>query len=84
MAQINVYSPFVEYDLTLNGRVVVQYQPGLDVQVGVQRAKPDERTDGHPTYDADDGTWSDLDRAGVNNLIRALREARDKAYGRDE
>ncbi len=29
-------------------------------------------------------TFVDLDRAGINKLIRALREARDKAYGRDE
>lgn len=31
-----------------------------------------------------EGQFADLDRHGINNLIRALREARDKAYGRDE
>ncbi len=31
-----------------------------------------------------DGQYTDLDRHGINRLIRALREARDKAYGRDE
>jgi hypothetical protein len=31
-----------------------------------------------------DGQHTDLDRHGLNQLIRALREARDKAYGRDE
>lgn len=31
-----------------------------------------------------DGQFTDLDRHGLNQLIRALREARDKAYGRDE
>ncbi len=29
-------------------------------------------------------SFVDLDRRGINTLIRALREARDKAYGRDE
>ncbi len=40
------------------------------------------------TVDGDGWTWegqfTDLDRHGINQLIRALREARDKAYGRDE
>lgn len=30
------------------------------------------------------GLYSTLDRAGINRLIRALRKARDAAYGRDE
>ena len=85
MAQINVYSPLNETDLTANSRFVVQYFRERDeVTVGIQHATPDPITDGHPTYDADTGTWSNLDRAGCNSLIRALREARDKAFGRDE
>lgn len=28
--------------------------------------------------------YVDLDRGGINDLIRALHQARDKAYGRDE
>lgn len=84
MAQINVYSPFVADPLTENGRVAVQYTPGCGVSVGVQRATPDPKADGHPTYDENGGSWSDLDRNGCNNLIRAIREARDKAFGRDE
>jgi hypothetical protein len=31
-----------------------------------------------------DGWFADLDRQQVNHLIRTLREARDKAFGRDE
>lgn len=31
-----------------------------------------------------DGQFVDLDRDQINNLIRHLREARDKAFGRDE
>lgn len=30
-----------------------------------------------------DGWYVHLDRAGINRLIRALRTARDKAYGAD-
>jgi hypothetical protein len=30
------------------------------------------------------GLWGTLDREGCNRLIRTLRTARDKAYGRDE
>lgn len=30
------------------------------------------------------GLYVDLDRRGINDLIRLLRKARDKAYGRDE
>lgn len=31
-----------------------------------------------------DGFWVDLDRRGINQLIRNLRRARDQAFGRDE
>lgn len=31
-----------------------------------------------------DGMYVDLDRAGINRLIRNLRRARDNAFGRDE
>ncbi len=30
------------------------------------------------------GLWGTLDRAGCNRAIRALRDARDAAFGRDE
>lgn len=34
---------------------------------------------------SDDGSvWLDLERHDINNLITALRKARDQAYGRDE
>ena len=29
------------------------------------------------------GLWTTLDRAGINRLIRALRRARDQAFGAD-
>lgn len=31
-----------------------------------------------------DGMFVDLDRTGINRLIRNLRRARDQAFGRDE
>lgn len=31
-----------------------------------------------------DSWYVDLDRRGINDLIRELRKARDRAYGRDE
>ncbi len=31
-----------------------------------------------------DGMYIDLDRQGINKLIRNLRRARDQAFGRDE
>ena len=31
-----------------------------------------------------DGFYVDLDRRGINDLIRNLRRARDQAFGRDE
>ena len=33
---------------------------------------------------SDDAYWSELDRRGINELIRHLRRARDQAFGRDE
>lgn len=33
---------------------------------------------------APDSIWAALNRKGINDLIRALRRARDQAYGRDE
>lgn len=34
--------------------------------------------------DPEDGWYVDLNRAEINRLIKALRTARDQAYGRDE
>lgn len=84
MATFNVYSRFNDVRPDGNARVCVQYDRDRSVTVGVQQATADPLTDGHPTYDADGGKWCDLDRNGINTLIRALREARDKAYGKDE
>lgn len=83
MAQINVYGAPGSAS-----RACVRYHSGQDVQVGIQQSR-EANDDGAPVmagtvWDELGGYWHDLDRAGINNLIRALREARDKAYGRDE
>ena len=77
MAQINVYGlP----DAT--SRTCVRYQRDRDVQIGIQPEVPNP--DAESRWDEMSGLWGELDRKGCNDLIRALREARDKAYGRDE
>jgi hypothetical protein len=89
MARINTYSP------QNDARVSVQYDRLGSVGVGVQRAvQRNVLVDGGPVaaittsvpaeFSDDGGLWADLNRAGINNLIRSLREARDKAFGRDE
>lgn len=77
MPKTNIYPPRTSAADATN-RVEVGWHPG-GVQVATaQRAG----TDTEPVWQGD--TYVDLDRAGINTLIRALREGRDKAYGRDE
>lgn len=90
MAQINTYSR------DGRERLCVQYdRDGGQVMLGVQRAEqPKVSIEGaenvavtssaQPQFDDLGGIWMPADRAGINNLIRSLREARDKAFGRDE
>ncbi len=91
MAQINTYSP------DSMSRVCVQYDREKSVNLGLQQTEekpalmPDGTqivVDGKPVtnqiFDEFGGQWTALDRSGINNLIRSLREARDKAFGKDE
>lgn len=48
---------------------------------GVQIATTDPEA---PLGSRDSGLYVDLDRCGINDLIRILRKARDQAFGRDE
>lgn len=51
----------------------------------VQVATVARDTDTHEMLKCDSESWYiDLDRGGINELIRRLRQARDRAYGRDE
>lgn len=36
-----------------------------------------------PQGEGEEGWFATLDRAGINRMIRALRKARDSAYGAD-
>lgn len=55
------------------------------VEVSVQnQAIADQcAAEGHP-HDSRSGWFVQLDRSGINRAIRALRQARDDAFGRDE
>lgn len=98
MPKINVYPPYPNPDgSNADRRVEVGWHPNGSVQVGTA-VRNKVKVDSMPgvtvtvppggTVDADGWIWEgqyiDLDRQGINNLIRALREARDKAFGRDE
>lgn len=64
-------------------RLEVKWEPHCFVQVGATSNvvhEPTETTSGFTTWE---GEWVDLDRAGINRLIRMLRKARDAAYGAD-
>jgi hypothetical protein len=55
--------------------------PGGSVQIGTLGPPETQLKAENP---ASNGWFVDLDRAGLNRLIRTLRKARDDAYGRDE
>src|SRR5690242_21353067 len=50
----------------------------------VPEPTPEEIKAGASPIHYTDGMYVDLDRRGINNLIRNLRRARDQAFGRDE
>lgn len=57
---------------------VVQWARDKFVSVGVQASGDyDEAVTPRPSL------WFDLDREGINLMIRALRKARDQAFGSD-
>lgn len=73
-------------DLVVDGfRAEVSWRPDGDVQVATVNQnspltlKDDEASEPYRF----DGWHVTLDRVGINRLIRALREARDAAFGAD-
>lgn len=64
-------------EFTTRECLTVSWLPLGDVQVGVELT-PD--VFGVPEHSA----WMSLNRYEINRLIKALRRARDAAYGRDE
>ena len=75
MAYESVTSP------KINDRVIVKWLREEDEQfegfVQVWAGSQDQSSEKH-------GWWVDLDRAGVNQLIKNLRRARNVAFGSDE
>lgn len=64
--------------------VRVGWTPGRE-HVEVATVMPNEHVRlPEPTLEQSNGWFVQLDRTGINELIRTLRQARDKAYGRDE
>lgn len=59
-----------------------QVKVGWNKETGdVQIATVNEDAD---PFSAEGGLYVNLDRRGINDLIRHLRRARDQAFGRDE
>lgn len=87
MPKINVYPPSPTPDHVADRRVEVGWNSGGWVQIATTTlTNPDNLSTDTPVAEPkwDSGSFVDLDRQGINNLIRALRTARDKAFGRDE
>lgn len=83
MPKTNVYPPG-PIDQQMR-RVEVGWQAATVQVATTELANPSNPTvggDNRPEWRGN--SYVDLDRHGINQLIRALREARDKAYGRDE
>ncbi len=53
------------------------------VQIATTKLLPSD-SENEPAARAWAGQFVDLDRDQINHLIRTLREARDRAFGRDE
>lgn len=84
MATLNIYEGPCPPECRDHGRVRVQYLSGQHVNLAVERTT-DFRETGEPVWnEVDGGLWVGLSRDGINQLIRGLREARDRAYGKDE
>lgn len=66
-------------DTPVSNGVRLQWMKDSHVQVAVlpmESGMPDEAN-------RESASWSTLDRAGLNQLIRRLRQARDDAFGAD-
>lgn len=65
-----------------NSHLRVGWTKGLEVQVATVNPDVPSQFEGQPTDS--NGWFITLDRRGVNEAIKALRTARDQAFGRDE
>lgn len=76
----------VIYDDSAMYDAVVGWEPDKYVQVGVQAHNQHNITitAGEQQQASFESLWGTFNRTGINRLIKALRRARDSAYGRDE
>lgn len=82
MPKIDVHSKYPDGQDGPETVVRVGWTPAHD-HVEVATLMPDAGKRLEPTPEGN-GWFVQLDRTGINDLIRGLRQARDKAYGRDE
>jgi len=94
MAKHNIYPSTSEQPPVR--RIELHWQRCSGVQLattswaGEQGSVPDTALEYLPGTSANgpdrawDGSFIDLDRDGINHLIKQLRSARDQAFGRDE
>lgn len=95
MPKVNVYpTPLPNQPDGADTRIEVGWSnaPTGHVQIATTKLQPDADREaeyapgtfaGEPKR-AWDGAFVELDRDQINQLIRSLRDARDKAFGRDE
>lgn len=75
-----------------NGKEHTYWEPKLVIQtygddcvsLGIFPVDHDQSTHNAPVYDTDRVLYINLNRGGANRAIRALRSARDRAFGKDE
>lgn len=83
-------TPYFPNSVIVYGRKKNDYDPRDFIEIGVQAYdRAGERLSEPVRNNAGkimswSSMWTDLDRAGVNRLIRDLRAARDKVFGKDE
>lgn len=92
MPKTNLYpSPRPDQPDGVDTRIEIGWSQGW-VQIATTKLQPGADRDAEyikgpedgPLRHAWDGQWIDLDRYQINQLIRFLREARDKGLGKDE
>jgi hypothetical protein len=68
---------------THDGRSIADWLAGQEPHVPPSHPSAEGLPAGSklPSFDS---LWASLDRGGINRLIKALRKARDDAYGKDE
>ena len=82
MPKEKIYDEAQMYDVHVGWERDKYVQVGIETTDGVTVVE--RLTQGAADSVDSHGLWGTLDRAGCNRLIKAVRHARDAAYGRDE